>query len=130
MKLSDLKSGMILENEIGEMFIVLDDNLYRPDDGLMHHRISDSEGYNPVIVDWDEDFNIKEDGYEKFDIVKVYDSIQRRTFTGDLIKIYNQGNKASCLNLIWEREPKIIEVTIEEIAKLKGCSVEQIRIRD
>jgi hypothetical protein len=32
--------------------------------------------------------------------------------------------------LLWKRPKQIIEITLEEIAKLKGCNVDQIRIKE
>jgi hypothetical protein len=57
-----------------------------------------------------------------FDIVRVYGYTTRESKT----LLVEKENRP----LLWERKEEPIEITIEEIAKLKGVSADRIRIKD
>lgn len=55
----------------------------------------------------------------------------------DIVKVFRATNNYQTkfdrwdeMPLIWEYEKPIVEITLEEIAKLKGMEVSQIRIKD
>ena len=57
--------------------------------------------------------------YPEFDFVKVYKTTNPTAFT----KIEKYGE----LELIWQREPEIKEVTMEELEKHYGCKVKVVK---
>lgn len=108
---SDLMTGDVVENAIGIRKIVL---LNTKEGDIL---INDRELGN--LKNYKEDLTNKISG--DCTIVKV-----RRPSNGHQMLIGNWHE----MDVLWEREKPIIELTLEDIAKLKGVDVDQIRIKE
>ena len=103
MKKSDLKTGMILEKRDGRQHIVMLNTV----SGNMTLRLE------PDRVDFDEytedlkSFHIGVSPHPEWDIVKIYQPIV-------LAEVFQKDCRKE---LLWEREPEPIEMTLEEACK-------------
>ena len=66
--------------------------------------------------------DLTRDVYRSSDIVSVY----APEYTYDMLSNFDEEH----FKLVWKREEEPIEITIEEIAEMKGVSPERIRIRE
>lgn len=109
MKRNDLKIGMVVEFRNGNKYLTYPSI---ESEGLILIRESG-------FIDLDNlDKDLKSIWESDFDIIKVFDA------RSDLdLAFYNWDS----MMLLWERDEPT-EVTMEEIAKLKGCKVENLKI--
>ena len=113
MKVSDLRTGMLLVLLSGDKKVVLKDT----EDYSNWEAVAkslDGPQYFPME---DSDFS---DKHKDIGIIKVFS----QKYAGNLL-----SPDLDDYNLIWEREPEIIELTIDEIAELKGVKPSQIKIK-
>lgn len=103
---ADLKSGMVVvtREEKDNLYIVIGD------------KIISSLGY-VQLNDYNDDLTCKEGNYkcDIFNIIKVYKEISNLS---DICN-YNIDN----LTLIWERNPKPEEMTLEEVCAALGKQI-------
>lgn len=108
---ADLMTGDVVETKHGKMYSV---NLNTgTEDSLIGKR-----GFEVLKNYMDDLTNVINRDY---DIVKV----SRPKSTYQMVPLNWEE-----MPVIWEREKPIIELTLEEIAKLKGVDVDQIRIKE
>jgi hypothetical protein len=107
----DLKTGMVVEMRGYGKFLVV---LGTP---LGDYLINDKEQQN--LSSYGNDLKIL--GSSGCEITAVYEPVRDYT-----MRFGRWGE----MKLIWERKEKPIEITIEEIAKLKGVSPDRIRIKE
>ena len=105
----DLKVGMLVEIINGIMYIVTPEN-----------TLSNTTGWINLDV-YNDNMKRKNSDFDYLDIIKVwsYPSQNAGFFN------YSTENRT----LLWEREEEIYEYTIEDIAKLTGKPIENIRIK-
>lgn len=106
----DLKSGMVVKTRNNQMYLVVD-NMIISDWGYI------------ILNSYTE--NLQFPNHE-YDIMAIYDKIAcwEDGFSDGLSSAPYNGE------LIWKRkEPKEVILTMDEIAKKFGCSVEQLRIK-
>lgn len=108
--LSNLESGMVVECKNGKRYLVAGEYLCR------------NNGFNK-LSDYNEYLISRYDSELGFDIVRVFKPRLR-----DAIDAIVSNNKLG--ELIWQREPEIKEVTLEEIAELLGVEVGSLRIKE
>lgn len=109
---SDLKNGDVLIKRNGCVEIAI------PETGITIME----DGHINEFIDINEDLTSRI--FDAFDIVKVYRP--KETYQCDFANYYFTQGK-----LIFDRDViEPIEVTLEEIAALKGVSVDRIRIKD
>lgn len=114
---ADLKTGMCVTLRNGEELIVLQGVITRL--GIFDYICNENFHY------WLHYYtaNLKHTEDKLKDIIKV--ELLSSLFPQDII--YGSTER----KLIWKRkELKTIEVTLEEIAHLKGCAVEELRIKE
>lgn len=108
----DLKDGYVVELRNGEFLMVLEMECGKKvitKDTLGHSELNS----------YGDDLTRK--GYERLDIIRVY-GYSRLGYCAR--KLTGEDRK-----LLWERKPEIKEVTMQEIANWKGCSVETLRVK-
>jgi hypothetical protein len=103
-----LVSGNVVETRKGEKYLVVENTLMNLDNGF---NISSAYNDDLIAEGYDEVINYK------YNIVKVYKRTRDCGFY--VIKDY--------LKLIWQREPKVKEVTMEELEKHYGCKVKVVK---
>lgn len=111
MKKSDLKTGMVVETENGEKYLVM----LEPDcEG--RELINFSGGYMSLSSYNDE--LMLEKSYEEFDIMKVYS-------VGGSIRWLLRDKELMNFKLIWQRKEikEIKEMTVKEIEKELGYKI-------
>jgi hypothetical protein len=101
MKKSDLKTGMWVEFRDGRKAMVL----LGTNDGDI---VSSTETWFPINSNLDENLNSKLPFSNSVNVVKVYQPTSNRGY-------FNE--KVIEMELIWEREPQPIEMTLEEACK-------------
>ncbi len=103
-----LVSGNVVETRKGEKYLVVENTLMSLDNGF--NRVSD---YNDDLI------------------VEGYDSVSNNNHS--IAKVYKRTrdvgfeNIKDYLELIWQREPEIKEVTMEELEKHYGCKVKVVK---
>ena len=119
MKKSQLKTGHIVETRAGEKALIVLNNVYGEDAVIFaDNNWTDLNGFNDDLF-WHPESNTE---YSKtVDIMKVYQPI---------LPCYFLSKSNFTMDLIWEREEEqIIELTIDQIAELKGVKPSQIKIK-
>lgn len=109
--LSDLESGMVVECENGIRYLVVGQNAYR------HGGWNKLSCYNENLT------TRPEHCMAGCDIVRVF-----KPHNADIIDALSDSDKLGAP--IWQREPEIKEVTLEEIAEKFGVEVGSLRIRE
>lgn len=113
MKKEDLKTGMVVMYRDGEKAIVFKNSVFKGRNILAGNCMWTE------FEDFNNDLTCKND--KGCDIFKVFKP-QGRAFLGVLEDKY--------LELIWEREPEIKELTMQQIADKFDIPVDQLRIKE
>lgn len=111
---SDLKTGMRVFTENKDEYVVMMDTVH----GDILLNMPDKRGWEP-LKHYNDDLAHRK--YHEFDIA----SINVPKLSAHTLRDFNKED----FELVWKREEKPIEITIEEIAELKGVSPERIRIK-
>ncbi len=112
---ADLKTGMRALMRDGGDYVVMKDT--DCEDRLF--SIYDEYGTEPLR-------NYNEDLTNKISSACDIDAIYKPKYTYVMFGIFNRLD----FELVWKREEEPIEITIKEIAEMKGVSPERIRIRE
>ena len=108
----DLKVGYVVETKGGELKMVME---------VQKGLVLAANGACINLDNYSEELtNIQQ--FTQYDIVKVYGFT---AWSAQALRV-----SASDRYIIWERKEEPIEITIEEIAKLKGVSADRIRIKE
>lgn len=112
----DLKTGMMVQVRNGTRYVVMLDT---PIKSVLVRE----HGYFLHLKNYRDDLTSHIRGTDDFeyDIVKIY----KPRYASDML-IENWGKQI----LAWTRQEDPIEITIEEIAKMKGVDPSRIRIKD
>ena len=123
MKKSDLKTGMIIETRDGNEYVVFINtcqpgfcsDCYRDENGDIALIVNQENYLWTSLNNYDEGL-CKNDNNKYGDIVKIYIPSHPYAFM-DIT--YEKSDR----KLIWEREPQIKEMTMEDLEKHFGCKI-------
>lgn len=106
---SDLKNRMVVETRCHLFYMVIDNWLVGVSDSL------DLRCYSDKLFHY----------YDKYDIIKVYDAVNRFDGFIPIHIIPNVVGTKSIMTLLWERS-EVKEVTMSEVEEKFGCKIKII----